>query len=167
MNIILPKYRLWIVMKGFFLKGFHGCFFHYVISPMQSLQDINLLYHLKACTFSSDILSLQMVRMITLTDFEVKFMKQLILHGLWWTLILLSPSTTITCVMKLVVFVFSPATSTMSPGTMSRALTLWTLFLSCRYTLPISGSYSFRASMAFSALRSWKTTKNISWASYN
>lgn len=56
-----------------------------------------------------------------------------------------------------------PATSTISPGTMSRALTLWTLFLSCRYTLPISGSYSFRASMAFSALRSCRTQWHVSF----
>lgn len=48
-----------------------------------------------------------------------------------------------------------PATSTMSPGTMSLALILWTLFLSWRYTFPISGSYSLSASMAFSAFRSW------------
>lgn len=47
-----------------------------------------------------------------------------------------------------------PATSTTSPGTMSRALILWTAFLFMRNTLPISGSYSFRASMAFSAFRS-------------
>ena len=51
----------------------------------------------------------------------------------------------------------SPATSTMSPGTMSLALILWTVLRSCRYTFPISGSYSFSASMAFSALRSWRT----------
>lgn len=50
---------------------------------------------------------------------------------------------------------FLPATSTMSPGTMSLALMRCTLFRSCRYTLPISGSYSLRASMAFSAFRSW------------
>lgn len=52
-----------------------------------------------------------------------------------------------------------PATSTMSPGTMSLALILWTLFRSCRYTLPISGSYSLRASIAFSAFLSYKTAK--------
>lgn len=65
-----------------------------------------------------------------------------------------------------------PATSTMSPGTMSRALILCTLFLSWRYTFPISGSYSFRASMAFSAFRSWReeflevrysTNQNQTW----
>lgn len=38
---------------------------------------------------------------------------------------------------------------------MSLALILWTLFLSWRYTFPISGSYSLSASMAFSAFRSW------------
>jgi hypothetical protein len=42
----------------------------------------------------------------------------------------------------------------MSPGTMSLALILWTVLRSCRYTFPISGSYSFSASMASSALRS-------------
>lgn len=42
----------------------------------------------------------------------------------------------------------------MSPGTMSRAWILWTPLRSERITLPISGSYSFRASMALSALRS-------------
>lgn len=63
-------------------------------------------------------------------------------------------------------FIDSPATSTMSPGTMSRARTLWTLFLSCRYTFPISGSYSFSASMAFSALRSWQTQNTqLLWVS--
>lgn len=52
-----------------------------------------------------------------------------------------------------------PATSTMSPGTMSLALILCTVFLSWRYTLPISGSYSLSASMASSALRSWRGRK--------
>lgn len=42
----------------------------------------------------------------------------------------------------------------MSPGTMSRARILCTPVRSERITLPISGSYSFRASMALSALRS-------------
>lgn len=42
----------------------------------------------------------------------------------------------------------------MSPGTMSLALILWTALRFMRYTFPISGSYSFKASMAFSALRS-------------
>lgn len=69
----------------------------------------------------------------------------------------------------LVLLFVLPATSTMSPGTMSRALTLWTLFLSCLYTLPISGSYSFKASMAFSALRSWRTQQHgkFPWVSFN
>ena len=43
----------------------------------------------------------------------------------------------------------------MSPGTMSLARTFWTPSLSERITLPISGSYSLRASIADSALRSW------------
>lgn len=51
----------------------------------------------------------------------------------------------------------TPATSTMSPGTMSRARILCTPGRSKRITLPISGSYSFRASMALSALRSYRT----------
>lgn len=54
-----------------------------------------------------------------------------------------------------------PATSTMSPGTMSLALILCTVFLSCRYTFPISGSYSLSASMASSALRSWREEHEI------
>lgn len=59
------------------------------------------------------------------------------------------------------IFLVLPATSTMSPGTMSLALILWTLFLSWRYTFPISGSYSLRASMAFSAFRSLKVETGI------
>lgn len=52
---------------------------------------------------------------------------------------------------------YPPATSTMSPGTMSLARILCTPLRSERITLPISGSYSFRASMALSALRSCGT----------
>lgn len=53
----------------------------------------------------------------------------------------------------------SPATSTMSPGTMSLALIIWTALRFMRYTFPISGSYSFKASMAFSAFLSWANRK--------
>ncbi len=47
------------------------------------------------------------------------------------------------------------AISTMSPGTSWLARMFCTPFLSARMTLPISGSYSFRASIASSALRSY------------
>lgn len=52
-----------------------------------------------------------------------------------------------------------PATSTMSPGTMSRARIRCTPLRSARITFPISGSYSFRASMALSAFLScrWRS----------
>ena len=43
----------------------------------------------------------------------------------------------------------------MSPGTRLRARILCTPDLSCRITLAISGSYSFKASMALSAFRSY------------
>jgi len=46
---------------------------------------------------------------------------------------------------------------TRSPGTISFARTFWMPDLSWRTTLPISGSYSLRASMADSALRSCHT----------
>lgn len=49
-----------------------------------------------------------------------------------------------------------PATSTMSPGTMSRARMRCTPLRSARITFPISGSYSFNASMALSAFLSCK-----------
>jgi len=55
----------------------------------------------------------------------------------------------------------SPDTSTMSPGTRSRALILWTPLWLRRITLAISGSYSFNASMALSALRSCKFIHEI------
>ena len=48
-----------------------------------------------------------------------------------------------------------PEISTISPGTISLARIFCTPSLSARITLPISGSYSLRASMADSALRSW------------
>uniref|UniRef100_A0A6B0V2Y3 Putative secreted protein n=1 Tax=Ixodes ricinus TaxID=34613 RepID=A0A6B0V2Y3_IXORI len=48
-------------------------------------------------------------------------------------------------------------TSTKSPGTISLARIFCTPCLLARSTLPISGSYSFRASMALSALRSCQT----------
>lgn len=53
-----------------------------------------------------------------------------------------------------------PATSTMSPGTMSRARIRCTPLRSARITFPISGSYSFKASMALSAFLSCKQRKN-------
>lgn len=53
----------------------------------------------------------------------------------------------------------SPETSTISPGTISLARTFCTPDLSPRITLPISGSYSLRASMADSAFLSWKQTR--------
>lgn len=52
-----------------------------------------------------------------------------------------------------------PATSTMSPGTMSRARIRCTPLRSARITFPISGSYSFKASMALSAFLSCKQRK--------
>ena len=55
----------------------------------------------------------------------------------------------------------APATSTMSPGTMSRARMRCTPLRSVRITLPISGSYSLRASMALSALRSCRSRKAV------
>lgn len=54
-----------------------------------------------------------------------------------------------------------PATSTMSPGTMSRARILCTPLRSERTTLPMSGSYSFKASIALSALRSCRTDGQV------
>lgn len=53
-----------------------------------------------------------------------------------------------------------PATSTMSPGTMSRARILCTPLRSARITFPISGSYSFKASMALSAFLSCKKQRS-------
>lgn len=57
-------------------------------------------------------------------------------------------------------FGFTPATSTISPGTMSRARILWTPLLSARITFPISGSYSFKASIALSAFLSCEVSKD-------
>lgn len=54
----------------------------------------------------------------------------------------------------------SPDTSTTSPGTISLARIFWTPDLSALITLPISGSYSFSASMADSAFRSYKFRMN-------
>ena len=51
----------------------------------------------------------------------------------------------------------SPETSTMSPGTSPEALMHWTPLWPLRTTLATSGSYSLRASMALSALRSCRT----------
>ena len=48
-----------------------------------------------------------------------------------------------------------PDISTMSPGTISLARIFCTPSLSERTTFPISGSYSFNASIASSALRSY------------
>lgn len=53
-----------------------------------------------------------------------------------------------------------PATSTMSPGTMSRARIRCTPLRSARITFPISGSYSFKASMALSAFLSCKQMRS-------
>ena len=53
-----------------------------------------------------------------------------------------------------------PATSTMSPGTMSRARIRCTPLRSARITFPISGSYSFKASMALSAFLSCKQRRS-------
>ena len=53
-----------------------------------------------------------------------------------------------------------PATSTMSPGTMSRARIRCTPLRSARITFPISGSYSFKASMALSAFLSCKQSRS-------
>lgn len=77
--------------------------------------------------------------------------------------------------------VYSPDTSTTSPGTKYFALIFWTPGLSVLRTLAISGSYSFKASIADSALRSCQTpiialririsritkgsTKAVSWSS--
>ena len=52
---------------------------------------------------------------------------------------------------------FLPETSTTSPGTSCWAFILCTPLWFFLITLAISGSYSFRASMALSALRSWRT----------
>ena len=69
-------------------------------------------------------------------------------------------TTTYNCMKKLTIKTemayekCSPDTSTMSPGTRSRALILWTPAWLRRITFAISGSYSFNASMALSAFRS-------------
>ena len=55
----------------------------------------------------------------------------------------------------------SPDTSTTSPGTISLARIFCTPDLSALTTFPISGSYSFSASMADSAFRSYKFRRNI------
>jgi hypothetical protein len=55
----------------------------------------------------------------------------------------------------------SPDTSTTSPGMISLARIFWTPDLSPLTTLPISGSYSFSASMADSAFRSYEFRTNI------
>ena len=57
----------------------------------------------------------------------------------------------------------SPETSTISPGTSSWALICWTPRWLCRITFAISGSYSFKASMALSALRSYTATNHSCW----
>merc|ERR1719403_503555 len=62
------------------------------------------------------------------------------------------------CMIRMSAGILSPTeTSTMSPGTMSLARIFCTPSLSERTTLPISGSYSFKASIASSALRSCHT----------
>ena len=53
-----------------------------------------------------------------------------------------------------------PDTSTTSPGTKRLARILCTPRVFLRIALAISGSYSFNASIALSALRSWKDRKN-------
>jgi len=61
----------------------------------------------------------------------------------------------------------SPDTSTTSPGTISLARIFCTPDLSPLTTFPISGSYSFSASMADSAFRSYKfRRKNIVLETY-
>lgn len=59
---------------------------------------------------------------------------------------------------KICMYQHWPETSTMSPGTSSLALMRWTPRWFFRMTLAISGSYSFKASMASSAFLSCKYT---------